>query len=120
MDGKFLTEKTKDGIIEVLDELTKLGMFELIERPAYRIILNQIDIYADKIVPDEYDTLINETITLALSGEYELAAGKAGEIIDGLVNIEAVNDDIEKLVFVDGLKFIVRQIQLYIEKKKVE
>ena len=118
MDGKFLSDGTKKLIIDVLDDLTKLGVFELIERPAYSILLNQVDKYADKVVPDEYDGKINEIATLALNGQYEEAAGKGGEIIDALVNLEKVNDEIEKLVFVDGLKFIVRQILLFIEKRK--
>ena len=118
MDGKFLTYETKDIIVKVLDELTNVGIFEPLEKTAYRIALNQVDKYADKVVPDEYDALINNVATLALNKQYEEAAGEAGKIIDGLINIEAVSDDIEKLVFVDGLKFIVRQIQLFIEKKK--
>lgn len=120
MDGKFLTDSTKDVVVDVLDALTNVGVFEIIEKPAYRIVLNQVDKYADKVVPDKYDVLINELAVLALNKQYEEAAEKAGLIIDGLVNIEAVDDAIEKLVFVDGLKFIVRQIQLFIEKKKEE
>ena len=117
-DGKFFTDETKDLIVDILDNLTKLGILEVLERPAYKIVLNQVDKYADKVVPDIYDDQINEVVTLALSEQYEEAAEKAGIIIDDLVDLEKVNDDIEKLVFVDGLKFIVRQIQLYIEKKK--
>jgi len=118
MDGKFLTKDTKKNIIEILDGLTNLGIFEIVEKPAYTLILNQIDKYADKVVPDEYDNMINDISELALNGYYEKAAEKAGIIIDGLIDFEKVNDSIEKLVFVDGLKFIVRQIQFYIEKKK--
>ena len=117
-DGKFLTDATKDALVDVLDNLTKLGIFEPLERPAYRIVLNQVDKYADKYVPDELDDKINDAATLALNGEYEEAAGKAGEIIDFLVNLEKVDDSIEKLVFVDGLKFVVRQLVLFIESKK--
>jgi hypothetical protein len=118
MDGKFLTDKTKDALVEVLDELTSVGIFEIVEKPAYRIVLSQVDKYADKVVPDEYDKLINDAALLALNKQYAEAAEVVGTIIDGLVNIEALSDDVEKLVFVDGLKFIVHQIQLYIEKKK--
>jgi hypothetical protein len=117
-DGKFFTDDTKDLIVDVLDGLTKLGILEALERPAYRIVLNQVDKYADKAIPDIYDAQINEVVILALNKEFEKAAEKAGRIIDDLVDFEKINDDIEKLVFVDGLKFIVRQIQLYIEKEK--
>jgi len=118
MDGKFLSDKTKDTIVDVLDELTKVGILEPLERPAYRIMLNQIDKYADKVVPDEYDAEINLIAQLALDEAFEEAAEVAGELIDKLVDLESVSDGIEKLVFVDGLKFLVRQIQLYIEKKR--
>lgn len=119
-DGKFFTDDTKDLIVDALDGLTKLGILEPLERPAYRIVLNQVDKYADKAIPDIYDAKINEIVTLALNKQFEDAAEKAGQIIDDLVDFESLNDDIEKLVFVDGLKFIVRQIQLYIIKKKAE
>lgn len=118
MDGKFFTNETKDLIVEVLDELKNWGILEPVEKPIYRIGLNQVDMYADKVVPDEYDAKINEVVRLALDNQFEEAAELAGEIIDDLVNLENVNDEIEKLVFVDGLKFFVRQIQLYIQKKR--
>jgi hypothetical protein len=117
-DGKFFTDSTKDLIVDVLDGLKDWGLLEPVEKPVYRIVLNQVDKYADKFIPDEFDAKINEVAQLALNGQYEEAAGKGGEIIDALVNFEKVDDSIEKLVFVDGLKFIVRQILLFIEKKK--
>lgn len=118
MDGKFFKDETKDGIVKVLDEATNVGVFEVVEKQAYRIVLNQIDKFADKHVPDSLDDAINATVIYALSGAYEAAAESAGRIIDDLVDIEKVSDDIEKLVFVDGLKFVVRQLQMYIENRK--
>lgn len=117
-DGKFLTDETKDVLVDVLDGLTKLGILEPLERPAYRIVLNQIDKYADKVVPDEFDELINSAAQLALNEEYEAAAGIVGQILDDLIDLEKVEDTTEALIFVDGLKFIVRQILLYIEKRE--
>lgn len=119
-NGKFFTDKTKDLIVDVLDGLKNWGILEPIEKPLYRIVLNQVDKYADKVVPDVYDDKINELAQMALAGDYVEAAGLGGEIIDDLVNFEKLDDSVEKLIFVDGLKFIVRQIILYIEKKKEE
>lgn len=118
MDGKFLSDSTKDALIDIIDATTKLGVFEMVERPILRFSINQVDKYADKHIPDKYDDLINAACELALSGEYVEASGVCGEIIDDLVNFSNIDDNIEKLVFVDGLKFLVRQVQFYIEKKK--
>lgn len=120
MDGKFLSDKTKDLLVGILDELTKVKLLEPLDGPMYRIVINKVDQYADTVVPDVLDDQINAAAELALEGHYELAAEHVGIIIDELVDIEAVNDEIEKLVFVDGLKFLVRQLQLYIEKKRNE
>jgi len=118
MDGKFFSESTKEVIIDVLDGLKDFGIYEVVERPIYRIVLGQVDKYADKVVPDELDEKINLAAQLAINGDYEKSAEQVGEIIDILVNIEKIDDNIEKMIFVDGLKFVVRQILLYVEKKK--
>jgi hypothetical protein len=118
-DGKFFTKETKDLIVNVVDDAVKLGVIgELVDGLAARGLVNIVDHYGDKYVPDEYDATINEVATLALNGEYELAGGKAGELINDLVDIPMLDDSIEKLVFVDGLKFVVRLLQDYIEKKR--
>lgn len=116
MDGKFLTKETKDNLIDLFDDLTTLGIWEVVERPAYSIILNQIDKYADKIVPDYLDAEINTVCNLIMDKQFDEAAIVAGEVIDSLVDIKRLTDEVEKLLFVDGLTFIVRQLQVIINR----
>lgn len=118
MDGKFLKDATIDNLAKMLDDGTKAGILEPIDGMLYKAGIKMIDKYADKFVPDHLDDQINTAVELAMDGDYTTAAESAGIILDSLVDLESVSDEIEKLVFVDGLKFLVRQIQFYIEKKK--
>lgn len=119
MDRKFISKETKKLALEVIDKATNFGIFEPLEKPIYGFVIDKVlDKYGDKFVPDRYDPLINKACFFALSGDYEEAAGAVGEILDDMVNLEALADTTEKLIFVDGLKFFVRQIMLYVEKRK--
>lgn len=118
MNGKFFSEETKDMIVKVGDDLIKgNAIVEMADGPALRIVVNYLDKIGDKYVPDNFDTPINEAITAALNGQFEEAAGQIGITIDAIVDIPKVDDELEKLLFVDGLKFIARSIQVWIEKK---
>lgn len=128
MDGQVLTKETKKLIVVIGDDLIKgdmitknkllAGLIELGDGPILNVVIEFIDAQGDKVIPDELDAKINEACNLAIKGQFEEAAGVAGEVIDQLVDLEKVDDSIEHLVFVDGLKFMVRNIQLYIEKNK--
>lgn len=120
MDGKFFSEETKDLIVSVGDDLIKgNAIVEMADGPALRIVVNYLDKLGDKHVPDNFDQPINDCIGLAMSGNFEEAAQMIGETIDKIVDIPKVNEELEKLLFVDGFKFIARSIQVWIEKKKV-
>lgn len=128
MDGKFFTQETKDLIVKVGEDLivgseisknaaVATGI-EILDGPAIRLFVNYIDKLADQKIPDEFDAAINETIKMAIAGNYEEAIEAIGTLIDSIVDIPVLDDQLEKLLFVDGLKFIARIIQNWIEKKK--
>ena len=119
MDGKVFTKETKELIVNLADELVEAPIYiEPFDGVAFRILVNLIDKYGDKVIPDEFDEAINDSVLLALAGEYEAAAAVIGEAIDAVVDIPYIEDDIEALVFIDGAKFLVRIIQHWIESKK--
>jgi hypothetical protein len=128
MDGKFFNQETKDLIVKVGEdlivgsEISKNAVIatgiEILDGPAIRLFVNYIDRLADQKIPDEFDATINETIKMAIAGDYEEATEAVGTLLDSIVDIPVLDDQLEKLLFVDGLKFIVRLIQNWIEKKK--
>jgi hypothetical protein len=128
MDGKFFTQETKDLIVKVGEdlivgsEISKNAVIatgiEILDGPAIRLFVNYIDKLADQKIPDEFDAVINETIKMAIAGNYEEATEAIGTLIDSIVDIPVLDDQLEKLLFVDGLKFIARIILNWIEKKK--
>jgi len=119
MDGKVFSQETKDLIVKVADDVVKLpGWAEPFDGMAFKILVNFIDKQGDKVIPDKFDELINMAVALALNKQYEEAAAEAGAALDALVDIPYLDDDVEKLVFIDGAKFLVRLIQNWIEKKK--
>lgn len=130
MDNKCLSKETKDLLVGIAEELivgSKISKnafvaaaIEMGDAPAARIIINYIDKLGDKYIPDELDPKINEACTLAIAGNYVLAAQKVGEILDSVIDLKKVEDNIEKIVFVDGLTFCARMILLFIEKRKQE
>lgn len=119
MDGKFFTDKTKDGLVKIIDDNIKGNVLvEMIDGPLARAAVNVVDSYGDKHIPDKYDDKINLAVNMALDGDYENASQQAGEILDDVIDLQKVDDSTEKLIFVDGLKFIVRQIIYFIERRK--
>ena len=119
MDGKVFSKETKDLVVSVIDDVVKVPVWaEPFDGIAFRVIINFIDKEGDKIIPDTFDANINAIIQKALSGGYEEAAAIAGEALDDLIDVPYLEDEIEKLVFVDGARFVVRLIQNWIEKKK--
>lgn len=120
MDGKVFSKETKDLIVKVADDVVKLpALIEPFDSMAFSILVNFIDKQGDKVIPDKFDGLINVTVALALNKQYEEAAAEAGSALDALIDIPYLDDEVEKLLFVDGAKFLVRLLQNWIEKKKV-
>ena len=120
-DGKVFTDSTKDLIVKVVDDAIKLGVIgELIDGIMLRGIVNVVDHYGDKFIPDDYDPEINEICELGLNGEYDEAAGKAGSLMNKLIDLPVMDEGTEEFVFVNGLKFLVSLLQNWIEKQKTE
>jgi hypothetical protein len=119
MDGKVFQKETKSKIVKMIDDAVKLPFWaEPFDGAAARAIVNYIDSQGDKHIPDTFDSAIDNAVNLALDGNYEEAAAKAGAVIDENLDIKYLPDDVEALLFVDGARFIVRFVQNWIEKKK--
>ena len=118
-DGKVFTDKTKDLIVKVIDDAIKLGpVLELIDGVMIRGAVNIVDYYGDKVIPDDYDLEINEICELGLNEQYDAAAGKAGSLMNKLIDIPGMDEGTEDFVFVNGMKFLVSLILNWLKKKK--
>ena len=119
MDGKVFQKETKGKLVKMIDDAIDLPFYaEPFDGPAAKALVNWIDDFGDKHIPDEFDKHIDEAANLALDGKYEEAAAITGKIIDDNLDIKYISDDVEALLFVDGARFIVRFVQNWIEKKK--
>lgn len=119
MDGKVLTKETKNLIVKVADDLAKLPFYiEPFDGHAFRVIVNFVDSKADKYVPDEIDPLINRSVKNAIAGNYEAASEEIGTAINKVFDIPLLDEDSEQKMFVEGVLFLLRMIDNWIERKK--
>lgn len=119
MNGKVFSAETKKQIARAVDDLIKLPFYaEPFDGPAIKIILNFLDEKADKFIPDEIDPLLNEAITLAFAGNFAEASNLAGTALNKVIDVPLLEEDTEQVMFVDGVRFIIRVVKNWIEKKQ--
>lgn len=121
MDGKFLSKVTKALIVSFL-----LGLFikkipwylRKIVKVVVPIVINVIDKYADKVIPDKIDPLINMAITAIDKGDYDKAGQATGVALDMLVEIQNVSGIKKRNAFVTGAQLLFDLIDEKIKLKK--
>ncbi|WP_159521763.1 hypothetical protein [Sunxiuqinia indica] len=119
MDGKVFTPETKKLIAKAGDDMIKLPFYaEPFDGPALKIVLNFLDEKADKFIPDDIDPLLNQSINMAFEGNYSEASELAGTALNKVIDIPLLEEDTEQVMFVDGVRFIIRLVKNWIEKKK--
>lgn len=121
MNGKFLTKETTGLVVDVINESVnnKVPFFlRPLVKPALNVGMNLFNKYADKIIPDKIDALINSSITKAHAGDWNGAAKDIGIAGDSLVDIKFINDENEEKLFVSIAQSLVQGIKTWIESKK--
>ena len=118
MDGKCFSDETKDLIVKVGDEAIKAGVIgELVDGLGVRGLINIVDHYADKVIPDEFDSSINQVATLALNGDYVESIEVAEDVLTDLADLKIENPTVE-IIVKSGISLLVGLLKDYIEKKK--
>lgn len=121
MNGKVLTKETKVQIVKVLDDAIKLPFYiEPFDAIALNTLLNLVDRYADKVVPDELDANLNAAIQLALGGEEEKAIEMVVSIANALVDIPLLDEDTEQEIGINAMKLIISFVKDWITKRRGE
>lgn len=119
MQEKIFSKETKDRLVKVIDDAIEINAFvETIDGPAIRVLIGIIENYADKYVDSKFDELINQVANFALDKDFESALQSLGLILDSLIDIEEMSDENERLIFVDGMRFIGRLLTTYLNKAK--
>jgi len=119
MDGKVLTDETKDLIVKVGDDVIKLPFWaEPFDGPALKWLITYVDKQGDKIIPDDIDPLINSAIKAGLEGDWDVAEVQIATALNKLVDIPLLDEDAEQSLLVNATKVIVDVIRMWIQKSK--
>jgi len=119
MDGKVFTKETTNKLVKVISDLLNLPFYlKWIATTVIKMALNFLNEKADKYVPDSIDPIINESINLTLSGDYDAASEKVGTALANVIDIPLLDEDDEHNLFVNAISFILRLVNKWINKKK--
>ena len=120
MDGKFLSKETKALIVAFLIGLfiKKIPwIFRGIAKAIVSAVINIADKYADKVIPDKIDPLVNAAITAIDEGNYDKAGQATGIALDMLIKIQNVNGITKRNAFVTGMQLLFDLIDEKIKLK---
>lgn len=121
MDGKVFSSETKKKAREVLDEVIKLkGFKELLSDIGLFGVVEAVDYFGDKVIPDEFDTALNDAVSLAIEKDYEGAMEALADLLDSVIDIPVLDDAQEEFVFQQGMKFLIAIIKNWIVKQQEE
>jgi len=122
MDGKVFTAQTSDLIVKVADEGIKLGFFAdkvlNIDGMMVKMALRLIDHFGDKVIPDEYDPVINSICTKILNKDYDAARIELATLANKKIDIPILDEATEEMVFQSGFVFIMNLISNFLAKVK--
>lgn len=118
-DGKVFTKETKQNLRQVLDDVVALkGWKELLSDIGLWGVVEAVDYFGDKIVPDQYDESLNNITALILAKDYDAAGVALGDLLNVVIDIPVLDETQEEFVFKQGLQFIISILKNYIAKKQ--
>ena len=121
MDGKFLTTETKKLAVAFLLSLFVKNIswiFRGIAKTGVSLVINIADKYADKVVPDRIDPLINIALTSLNDGNLDKAGQATGTALGMLVEIQNVSGIKKRNAFVTATQLLFDFIDGKIKEKK--
>jgi hypothetical protein len=123
MDGKLLTDKTKDILVEFIyqkakDRLPKWVRLFGILKVGIRFLINYLNDKGDKVIPDEIDIYINESIVKFNEGQFDAAVAAIANAENKLINLPNMDETQEYGVWYANSYALVLNIKALIEKTK--
>jgi hypothetical protein len=98
----ILSSKLEGILAEQLDKLVVLkGILEAVDGTAFKLVISVIDNNLAERIPEPFkSTLAGLLIDIFEETDYNKAALKAAEFVDGLVDIPGLDDTTEKQIFI--------------------
>lgn len=119
MESGILTREQEQKLAEIVDEALKLkGILELIDGYLARVLTTLLD---DKIIDKLKEDLkiqLAALVDAAFAGDLELAETLTTNLINSLVDIPALDETSEGLIFRGAIDLAVGAIIAWIEKRK--
>lgn len=117
-DGQVFTKNTKKFLVIILCDTFKFkGFLNLVRKRIFNIVVNMIDKFGDKYIPDKFDPKLNEIANLCGTGKWEEAALIVGRIANGKIKLPG-SKTYKTKTFENGTMFIASLIEEWIDKKK--
>jgi len=122
MDGKLLTDETKEILVDFICEkvkskLPKWVKFLGILKAGVRFLLNYLNKLGDKVIPDEIDIYINEAIKQFNAGQIESAIAAISNAENKLIDIKNIDETSEYQLMYANTYALVINIKAWIEKQ---
>ena len=123
MDGKLLTDETKDILVEFIyknikNKAPKWVSFFGILKAGIRLLVNYLNDKGDKYIPDEIDMYINEAINKFNDGQIDAAVAAIANAENKLVDLPNMDEIQEYGVWYANSYALVLNIKAFIEKGK--
>ena len=119
----WLSKEQEKKLADIIDDAVKAkGLIELIDGFLAKITITLIDDEViDRInVPDDIKLKIGELVDAAIDEDVDEAQEVAADIINDLVDIPAVDEDSEAVIFEGAIKIIVGAVIKWIQGKEEE
>jgi hypothetical protein len=114
MDGKFLTKETNELISQFLFKLLnkKVPFFlRFVLKKLIGIVLSFAGKYADKVIPDKVDALINKAINQLFKKDYDNAAISIATVENIMIDIPRISEDYEQKAFLSSTEVLINLIK---------
>ena len=120
-DGKFLTAKTVDLLIDTILKKYKKSVKWYIRsflKPLLRLVFDYLNKGADKLIPDKADALINQAVQQGNAGHWNLATKSLAKAENLIFDISKEMDEDEEYEWCyANTNMIVKNIQRWIRRK---
>lgn len=101
-ENGILSSKLEGILADELDKLVVLkGILEAVDGTAFKLVISVIDNNIANKIPEPYKTAIAGVLLDVFEDkDFDSAALKAAELVDGLVDIPGLDDHTEKEIFI--------------------
>ena len=118
MNGQVLSPANKKWIVEKVDEVVVLPWYvEPIDGTAISLLIDWLDKKGDKIIPDKFDTNINQIVIFCTEKQWNQAAAVLGSTIAELVQVKEIPSDVWQKAVIDTTIAITSIVAAWVDSK---